>query len=358
MNLGKRVAWGGVLAATVLTLPLAGSALAADTDDEFSAHLWNLDMVGAEAAWATSTGEDVVVAVVDSGVDLDHPDLAGQLVDGITTVGCGEDVATCGDGDWVGMDGEAQALDSHGTHVTGTVVAAANNGIGVAGIAPDAKVMPVKSLEDGTGTTADIAVGIRWAVDNGADIINMSLGGLPGTELLTVIGLDTVWQEAVDYAVANDVLVVAAAGNSTYPFCSSPANVPGVVCVTSVGPDGLPAFYTNWGLRLDLAGDVVAAPGGSGLGGCDQDVLSTVPVGTGSGCGGADYDAFAGTSMAAPAVSGVAALLTAQCRDRAGVVAAITDTASSPLLGGLLPLWYGAGIVDAEAAVAAPGAAC
>ncbi|TYL49952.1 S8 family serine peptidase [Nocardioides sp. BGMRC 2183] len=349
-----------VAAAVTLTAGTLSGVAHAETDDPFSDQLWNLQQVKAEQAWATATGEGVVVAVVDSGVDLDHPDLAGRLVPGVTTIGCGE-ATTCGNGDWVGADGEAQDPDRHGTHVSGTIVANRDNGVGVAGIAPDAKVMPVKSLDNGSGTTDEIAAGIRWAVDHGADVVNMSLGGAPGTELLTVLGLDAAWTDAVQYAVDNGVVVVAAAGNSTYPFCSSPANVQGVLCVTSTDRNRLPAYYSNLGLRLDLTGDTVAAPGGQALGGCAEDVLSTVPVGTGaSECGDTDHDAMAGTSMASPAVAGVAALLVGQCRDRDNVMATLKETAAVPLIGkGLFSTpWYGEGIVNAEAAVAAPGAAC
>jgi subtilisin family serine protease len=359
MIFGKRAAVAAVAATALTTLIGSGVAHAA-TGDPFSDDLWNLQQIRAEQAWPASTGEGVVVAVVDSGVDLDHPDLAGQLVPGVTTIGCGEQT-TCGNGDWVGADGEAQEPDRHGTHVSGTIAAAADNGVGVAGVAPGAKVMPVKSLDDGSGTTEEIAAGIRWAVDHGADVINMSLGGLPGTDLLTVVGLDGAWTEAVDYAVSRGVVVVAAAGNSTYPFCSSPANVAGVLCVTSTDRNKLPAYYSNLGLRLDLSGDTVAAPGGQALAGCEEDVLSTVPVGTGaSACGDGDHDAMAGTSMASPAVAGLAALLVGQCRDRQNVMTAIKDTARVPLVGKFLVSapWYGEGIVNAEAAVAAPGARC
>ncbi|WP_231123412.1 S8 family serine peptidase [Nocardioides sambongensis] len=360
--IGKRsMARGGVVAAAAtLALGALSGVAHAETDDAFSDQLWNLQQIRAEQAWPTATGEGVVVAVVDSGVDLGHPDLAGQLVPGVTTIGCGE-AATCGDGDWVGTDGEAQDPDRHGTHVSGTIAAVRDNGTGVAGVAPDAKIMPVKALDNGSGSTEEIATGVRWAVDHGADVINMSLGGAPGTDLLTVLGLDSAWTDAVEYAVDNGVVVVAAAGNSTYPFCSSPANVQGVLCVTSTDRNRLPAYYSNLGLRLDLTGDTVAAPGGQALGGCAEDVLSTVPVGTGTGeCGDADHDAMAGTSMASPAVAGVAALLVSQCRDRDGVVAALKQTAGVPLIGkGLLATpWYGEGIVNAEAAVASPGAGC
>ena len=358
---GKVVRGLGVaLAATLITVPLTGAAQA-ETNDPYSAKLWNLQQIHAEDAWPTSTGEGAVVAVVDSGVDLDQPDLAGQLVPGITTVGCPDGETYCSDGDWVGPDGTADAEDVHGTHVSGTIAAVADNGIGVAGVAPHAKIMPVKALDAGTGTTEDIAAGIRWAVDHGADVINMSLGSSPPFDLLTVAGLTPEWQEAVDYATDHGVLVVAAAGNSTWPFCSDPANVGGVLCVTATGPNELPAYYSNLGLNLsNLNNDTVAAPGGNALT-CDGDVWSTIPVGAESSCGTEGYDAMAGTSMATPAVSGVAALLYAQCRDRANVLAAIESTATVPLVGRTSPLTlpaYGRGIVDAAKAVTYEGATC
>ena len=140
---------------------LAGSAGAA-TDDPLRDTLYGLDQVHAEQAWADNRGEGVVVAVVDTGVDLGHPDLAGRLVPGADFV-CGEQAGSCGDGDWKGQDGVGQESDVHGTHVSGTIAADAGNGIGVAGVAPEAKVMPIKVLEDGSGTNEDIAEGIRYA---------------------------------------------------------------------------------------------------------------------------------------------------------------------------------------------------
>ncbi len=340
----------------VVTAGAAGAA----TNDPLRPDLWGLDQVHAEQAWASSTGEGATVAVVDTGVDLGHPDLAGQLVPGATFV-CEEGhEGPCGDGGWEGIDGEGQDVDSHGTHVAGTIAAVADNGVGVAGVAPDAKIMPIKVLEDGSGSSEDIADGIRWAADNGADVVNLSLGGLPGTQALTIIGADTAMKDAIQYARDKGTLTVAAAGNSSTLLCNDPAFSSDSICVAATDRNEVKSWYSE--LPIKLSGKSVAAPGGAGnpLGGaCEDDIISTVPRGTGSAdCGGADYDAYAGTSMATPHVAGVAALLMAQGRDADGAEQAILDTARQPLLGlrGTFTPVYGYGIVDAEAAVAAPRA--
>src|SRR3712207_6263836 len=159
----------GVLAASVL-------APANASNDPLWDRQWGPQQVRADQAWATSTGAGTVIAVVDSGVDLSHPDLQGKLVAGTTTIGCAKGQTTCGNGDWKGVDGVGQANDTHGTHVAGIAAAATNNGIGIAGVAPDAKIMPVKVLEDGSGDSGAISAGIVWAADHGADVINLSLG--------------------------------------------------------------------------------------------------------------------------------------------------------------------------------------
>ena len=336
----------------------AGSAGAA-TNDTLRPDLWGLDQVHAEQAWATTRGEGSVVAVVDTGVDLTHPDLAGRLVPGADFV-CGEGVTgSCGDGDWKGRDGVGQDPDVHGTHVSGTIAAVADNGIGVAGVAPDAKIMPIKVLEDGSGTTEDIAEGVRYAADHGADVVNLSLGGLPGTQLLTILGADTTMKDAIQYARDKGTLTVAAAGNSSTLLCNDPAFSSDSICVGATDRDEMKSYFSE--LPIKLSGKGVAAPGGSGrlLGGpCSDDILSTVPQGTGTDeCGeGKDYAAFAGTSMATPHVAGVAALLFAQGRDLDGVEQAILTTSRQPFLGlrGSFSPLYGRGIVDAEAAVATP----
>ncbi|HEX6249130.1 MAG TPA: S8 family peptidase [Nocardioidaceae bacterium] len=348
-RLGALAAGLGLVTATAVAAP----ALAA-TNDPLRDQQWGLDQVKAEEAWATSTGAGAVVAVVDSGVDLTHPDLQGNLVRGATFIDCDP---SCGNGDWKGPDGVGNDLDEHGTHVSGIVAAVTDNGTGVAGTAPDAKVMPIKALEEGSGSFEDIANGIRWAVDNGADVVNLSLGALPGMQALTLTGLESSVTEAIAYADENGVLVVAAAGNESVPVCDTPSFEQGALCVTSTDRNELPSWFSNGGLKPDLF--AVAAPGGAALLSCEDDIVSTVPRGTGSdACGESDYDYYAGTSMATPHVAGVAALLSAQGRSLDNIKSALVDTARTPGVGtGLWTPSYGHGIVDAAAAVAYEGAA-
>ncbi|MEV0893269.1 S8 family serine peptidase [Promicromonospora sp. NPDC050262] len=352
MNRKSLVGAATSAALVVATLVAVAPGAQAATSDPLRDRQWGLDQINAEAAWPASTGEGVVVAVVDTGVDFDQPDLAGQLLPGATFTGCA-DVRPCGEGDFRGPDGTNDG-DEHGTHVAGIVAAATDNGIGVAGVAPDARILPVKVLEAGSGSSQDIADGIRWAADHGADVINLSLGSGLGGQLLTIIGVDTLMRDAIAYARERGVLTVAAAGNSSTPLCSDPAFTSVAICVGATDSAGLHSYYSELPVKLDLKS--VSAPGGSGgLTGCDGDVWSTVPVGTGSDtCSGGSYDSYAGTSMATPHVAGVAALLFAQGRSVDDVESAILRTAHDPLLG-LTGLWtplYGYGVVDAAAAVA------
>ncbi len=295
-----------------------------------------------------------MVAVVDSGVDLTHPDLKANLVPGATFIECGPN--PCGNGDWKGPDGVGQANDAHGSHVSGIIAAVTNNGIGVAGVAPDAKIMPIKALEDGSGSFEDIAAGIRYAADHGADVINMSIGAVPGAQALSLTGVDTSVTDAIAYADSKGVVVVAAAGNESVPVCDSPSFDPGAICVTSTTRDETPSYFSNGAVKPDMM--AVAAPGGAGLLFCEDDILSTVPQGMGSAvCGQSDYDYYAGTSMATPHVAGVAALLVAQGRTLDNVKSALIDTARTPGVGtGVFTTSYGHGIVDAAAAADYQGA--
>lgn len=337
------------LAAVAGLLALAApSVRAASTGDPLAPVQWGLDQVRAPQAWAAgATGAGAVVAVVDAGVDLDHPDLAGKLLPGATFFNCPRGQSPCGNGDW--MDRDTGGASEHGTHVAGIIGAVRGNGIGVAGVAPDARIIPVK-VGDGSGISEDdLAAGIRWAVDHGAQVINLSLGDLPGTQLLPAGASGA----AIADAIARGVVVVAAAGNETFPLCENPAWNDGVLCVAATDSREVHSYFSNFGLKPD--GLAISAPGGSTLPICGEDVVSTVAVGTGDQpCDGYgdSYAEMAGTSMATPHVAGVAALLAAKGLRGRAIVDRLLATARPPaaLPIGYQPV-YGAGIVDAAAAV-------
>jgi serine protease len=301
---------------------------------------WGLDQINAPAAWARGvTGKGVTVAVLDTGVDFRHPDLRRQLVRGIDVV----------DGDSACPRGP-QDEHGHGSHVAGIAAAATNNGIGVAGTAPDAKIMPVRVLDaGGSGSIEDIATGIRWAADHKAKVINLSLGELPVVGQLQPINQEL--EDAINYAWAKGALVVAAAGNDTFPLCSYPSFADRAVCVGATGPGGLPSWYSNFPNNKTMLG--FRAPGGFGTVFCedDLDVWSTVWPGSDSDCQGSaslsGYETFAGTSMATPYVAGVAALLFSQGLTNQQIVDRLKATSSNH---GVYDPVMGWGIVDADAA--------
>ena len=345
-------------AVSAVALWAATPAIAAPNDALYASQ-WGPQQVRAEPAWSTSSGSGVTVGIVDSGVDFDHPDLTGKLLQGATFLGCG--ATSCGNGDWESGPADREAVKStHGTHVAGIAAATTGNGIGIAGVAPDARILPVKVLDEDGGSFEDIAAGIRYAVDRGAQVVNLSLGALPGVQALTYTGVISDVQEAIAYARAHGAVVVAAAGNDfVAPLCGTPAFDAGALCVVSTDKREARSAFSNFALNQEL--DAVAAPGGSLAPVCGEDVVSTVPLGTGTAtaCGyGADYDEYAGTSMAAPHATGVAALLAAQARTDENVITALETTARQPGTGlrGVFDPVYGYGIVDAEAAVAAAGA--
>ena len=327
----------------------SGPAAQAATNDPLYGKLWGLQQVKAEQAWPSTTGAGTVVAVVDTGIDFTQPDLQGQVLQGATFTGC-RTQRPCGNGDFRGPDGQNNG-DEHGTHVAGTIAAVRGNGIGVVGVAPSAKIMPVKVLEDGSGSSEDIGDGIRWAADHGANVINLSLGSIPGGQTLAISGLDSAMKEAIAYARSKGVLTVAAAGNSSTALCNDPAFTSAAICVGATDRRGLHSWYSELPNKTDFKS--VSAPGGAGLTSCDDDIWSTVPRGTGSAsCGQGDYDAYAGTSMATPHVAGVAALLYAQGRSVDQVETALLRTAVTPGTGsrGTWTPAYGYGVVDAQAA--------
>jgi subtilisin family serine protease len=309
--------------AALLALLAAAPATAADPR---RGEQWNLDLIEADAAHAVSTGAGAVVAVVDSGVQGDHPDLAGRI-------GAGYDV--------VQRDGTPQDGDGHGTHVSGIVAAVSGNGIGVESVAPGATIMPIRVLgDDGGGSTDDVAAGVDYARTHGADVINLSLGS--EVPLIGAIGGDA-FDEAVRRAIAAGIVVVAAAGNNGVPVCEQPS-ADGLLCVGAVDKRRQRSFFSSFGSGLG-----VVAPGGSGgssAGMAGEDILSTYR--------GSAYQELAGTSQAAPHVSGVAALLVARGVRGAAAVKRIRATATDLGSPGE-DAEYGAGLVNARAAVAGLG---
>jgi serine protease len=302
---------------------------------------WHLDAINAPEAWMHTRGRGAVVAVIDTGVaykdlkwkNLDAkavPDLAGiEFVHGETFL----------------SNALPEGLDdhAHGTHVTGTIAQATDNGVGVAGVAHQAKIMPLKVLAgDGRGSVAGIANAIRYAADHDADVINMSLGGPLPSKVLA---------KAVEYANKKGVTVVCAAGNEKRSKVSYPAAYDGSVAVAATDWEGKRTFYSNWGKQLDIS-----APGGdtrsdkNGDGQPDGVLQNTIAIQDPSR---SDYLWFQGTSMASPHAAGVAALIVSQgVSNPTEVERILKETARHPN-GVKWDDQYGAGIIDAEAAVLA-----
>jgi serine protease len=281
-----------------------------------------------EAAWDITTGSaNLVVAIIDSGVRLDHEDMVGRssagnpgydMIDDVLTAndGDGRDSDPSDPGDWVTTT-EAFDPDSfffgcdpadsswHGTHVAGTIGANGNNNIGVAGINWNSKLLYVRALGKCGGFTSDTADSIRWAAGlpvpgvpfntTPARVINMSLGG--GS------ACSTISQNAINDAVGAGATIVVAAGNSDAPV-ASPASCNNVIAIAATGPTGQKASYSNFGPEVDLS-----APGGDqSTFNTTDGVLSTINTGT-EGPAASSYVYYQGTSMATPHVAGVASLM-------------------------------------------------
>ncbi len=314
---------GRLLIGIVLALVCAPAAHA--SSDPLNPQQWGMAMIHADQAHATATGAGATVAVIDTGAYLDHPDLQGRLIAGHDFV----------QGDDTPQDGEG-----HGTHVAGIVAANANNGVGVEGVAPGARVLVVRVLgDDGSGTTDNVTAGVDYAVAHGADVINLSLGSDT-----PILGDDPNFDAAIDRALDHGVIVVAAAGNSGLPLCQQPSGTGRLLCVGAVDRNSNKALYSNATFGDSLG---ITAPGGAGISDPSDDILSTYfPHGT-SGL----YEYVAGTSQATPHVAGVAALLVSLGLRGQAAVQRILATARDAGLPGPDPI-YGAGIVDAQAAVA------
>lgn len=230
---------------------------------------WGLEKVRAQDAWQEVTGKDIVVAIIDSGVDASHKDFDGSFVDGYDPY-TGRVIKA----------GTSKAYDSHGTHVAGIVAANKDDHYGIAGLAPDALIMPIPIFQPSYIGDFYVARGIKWAVDNGADILQNSWGGP---------GFSNVLKDAFDYALQNDVVVVVSTGNThideNWGF---PNTIPGVIGVGSTNVNDKISSFSSRGDSVS-----VVAPG--------EKILSTVP--------GNDWAYMQGTSMASPFVSALAALL-------------------------------------------------
>lgn len=253
---------------------------AADTDPLMSKQ-WHLNTINAKTAWKVTEGEGIVVAVVDTGVDLTHPDLKDNIVPGYNAINSSEPI-----------------IDdvNHGTHVAGIIAAVKGNGIGGCGVAPKTKIMPVKALGFGSGGSADVSEGIIWATDHKADVINLSLRFRPTWDAYKQS--NKTLKKAITYALKHNVVVVCAMGNESVKENATPAylaNKTGyknLIAVGSTTQNDEKSDFSNFGPWITLC-----APG--------SDVLSTISTTEGSD----SYGEMSGTSMATPVISGVAALI-------------------------------------------------
>lgn len=283
-------------------VPFATAAPAGAVNDEIFPRQWGLAKIGAPTAWnAGLFGEGIDIAIVDTGVHLQHQDLAARLVGGrnyITPDAPPQD-DQCDDDPMRDSDPETCQNGGHGTHVAGIAAAGIDNG-GTVGVAPKARIMPVKVLgEDGSGSFASAASGIRWAADNGADVINLSLG----SDIQGLSGTPSVLNDAVRYAWSKGVICVFAAGNS-FVLGSGFSDEPALVVSATNRDDQKPDFSSGvgearWALAAPGGGDTVQFAE-------DENIWSTVWT---SDARGDTYSQKRGTSMAAPFVAGAAAVL-------------------------------------------------
>ncbi len=296
-------------------------------NDPYYSYQWHMPQIGMEEAWEISHGSsNVIVAIIDTGVKQDLEDLNQTLF--------------MPGWDFVNNDNDPTDDDGHGSHVCGTAAQSTNNGIGVTGIAYQSTIMPVKVLdENGSGTYNWITDGIYYAVDHGADVINMSLGGYANLQIL---------EDAVNYAWNNGVVVVCAAGNDSTTQPMYPAAYENSISVSATNYLKQLTFYSNYGPTIDMC-----APGGdlndyNGDGYMDG-VLQNTFQGTSEG-----YWFFIGTSQASPHVAGTAALCKAIDPTLTNVqIRSILETTAEDLGAPGWDQYFGHGLVDAYAAAQA-----
>lgn len=342
---------GAASAATAAIIP-------SQPGDQFFPDQWGLTNIAAPEAWQQeqATGLGVTVAVIDTGIDMTHEDLL-----------CPAKIRAVGGSDFIDGDGDPADENGHGTHVAGIIGACTDNGVGIAGVAPEASILPIRVL-DASGSTTNVesmAQAIDLATAEGAQVINLSLtAALEGVVPIPAPGLVSFLDEAINHAVQSGVVVVAAAGNDGYSLCGYPSLVTKVVCVGAVDRRDVKAAYSNLAYKMgtDEESPAVVAPGGSLVLICDlpgENILSLWPERL-DGCneGRPGYTAISGTSMATPHVAGVAALVYGRLggirteTNGATVRRAIMENADDLGVPGLDP-FFGFGRVNALRAVEA-----
>lgn len=333
MGHGRALGWvrTAVLAGTLVALPAAGAGAGATTratDDRLFPQQWNLTQIGAPDAWPVTKGAGVTIGIVDSGIDASHPELAGKVDAQADCIG-----GSC-------REGPARDSDGHGTVVAGIAAATAGNGAGIAGVAPDARLVVARVLDaDGAGVTEDINRAIQWVVDKGARVVNLSLGE---PDFVIVSRLGTPLRPGIEYAWSRGAIPVLASGNYDDLGASGSANY-GDLHAVVVGATDKAGRVPGYSTSLGNAMWGVVAPGGSGDG-AGVDILSPLP--------GGRYGWAAGTSMAAPHVSGALALLLAQGLSASAAVDQLLAT-----LDRSVPCGLGCrGRLDVRAAVTTPPA--
>ncbi|MGH9042778.1 MAG: S8 family serine peptidase, partial [Acidimicrobiia bacterium] len=328
-------------AALVVAASLAGAGVpwvtrAAATTDPARDKQWGLDHIGAPAAWTKSTGLGITIGIVDTGVDLTHEDLAGKIVGTADCRDSGGKASGCSQGPGLGQDD-----NGHGTHVAGIAAAITGNGKGGAGTAPDARLLVVKALDEDSGLAEDINAGVKWAVDHGARVVNLSIsGGLAGS----LFGSGSILTESIEYAWEHGSVVVLAAGNDNFLGLGGAnyGDIPAVI-VGAAGHDGKMTSYSS---PLGNARWAILAPGGSSSSDATKKIHSSYWRSGKTN----QYAELHGTSMAAPYVSGTLALLMARGLTAQAAVNTMLSTADDSVSCG--GAQYCVGRLDAAAALA------
>ena len=283
-----------------------------DFNDPMINDQYSLKKVDAFSAWNINQGNsDTVIAIIDTGVDSEHPDLKEKMLEGYNVITPGtppkDDVR-------------------HGTHVAGIAAAIGNNAIGVSGLAPKCKILPVKVLGNGTGSMETVAEGLIWAADHGADVVNMSLGTYTENKTLG---------EAVKYALGKNVVCVATMGNDNVERRRYPAGFPGMIAIGSTDENDKKSSFSNYGNWI-----TVSAPG--------TNILSTLPTYMSPN----GYGKMSGTSMAAPLVTGLVGLMRSQSKGLSPAEASKVLKESSDDLGDPgFDNYFGSGRVNAGKAL-------